>query len=140
MENLNFIEIKENIVKQAIEKKLCKDEIKKVKDCKSWKGLKEIIADNIEWCNNHITLPDFNYKSSRIEFTVVNGKLHGEFKRCFENGELDIHCTYKEGEREGEYEEWWTSGEQYLQYYTYKKYTYKNGLLHGKLHGKYESW
>jgi hypothetical protein len=123
----NFAEVKEHIVTQAIDKNGGEYIIEKVKACENWEQLQKFIGNNIWWfIECMIKLPDFDYKSSRIEFTIINGKLHGEFKRCFENDELNIHCTFKEGELHGEYKEWWLNGQ------LCEKSFYKNGWLDGE--------
>ena len=34
----------------------------------------------------------------------------GEYKQWWKNGQLWIHCFYKDGERHGEYKEWYDNG------------------------------
>jgi antitoxin component YwqK of YwqJK toxin-antitoxin module len=120
----NFTELKERILSQAIEKNACEKELERAKACETWDELKEVIIDNIWWCiEKYIELPDGHYKNSYREFTLVNGKLHGEFKRWFDNGQLNIHYTFKKGELHGEYKEWWSNGE------LHEHRVYKHGEL-----------
>jgi hypothetical protein len=127
----NFVEIKENIVKQAIKKHACESQVERAKGCESWEELEEVIVDNIGWCsNNDIELPDFHYKTSQREFTLVNGRLNGEYKEYYHDGQLYAHCTYKEGKLHGEYKEWWENG-QLREHYIYKE---------GEHHGQFKSW
>jgi antitoxin component YwqK of YwqJK toxin-antitoxin module len=131
MENLNFAELKERILTQAIEKNACVEELERAKACKSWKRLQEVIADNIWWCiEKYIELPDGHYESSKREFTVVNGKLEGEFKDWWENGQLFVQSFYKDGKEHGEYKRWYSNGQPWA-HCTYKdgKRTYKDDEL-----------
>jgi hypothetical protein len=107
----NFIKVKEKIVKQAIKKNACKRGVERAKNCESWEQLKVLIIDNFWWCiDNDIELPDGHYKSTIHEFTIVNGKLHGEYKLWYINSKLWVHCTYKEGKRDVEYKSWYENG------------------------------
>jgi antitoxin component YwqK of YwqJK toxin-antitoxin module len=127
----NFIQVKENIVKQAIEKKACEDQLERVKTCETWEELKEVIIDNFWWClDKNIELLDDHYKNSEREFTIVNGKLHGEYKSWGSDGELFEHCTYKKGKRDGEFKKWYRNGQLWEQFFC------KNN----KFHGKYKKW
>jgi hypothetical protein len=127
----NFIEVKENIIKQAIEKNACESELERAKGCESWDELKVAIADNFWWCiDNDIELPDGHYKSSKCEFTIVNGKVSGEFKQWFDNSQLAFSYTYKEGFLHGEIKEWYEDG-QLWEHSFYKD---------GKLEGEFKLW
>jgi hypothetical protein len=128
----NFEEIKERILKQAIEKKACVEELERAKGCESWEQLQEVIADNFWWCiDKEILLPNGYYKTNRYEITIVNGKLEGEYKRWFESsGQLNIHWTYKDGKEHGEFKSWYPNGQPCVHC------TYKNG----ELEGEYKSW
>jgi hypothetical protein len=131
MENLNFIELKERILSQAIANDVCLEELERAKVCESWEQLQEVIADNIWWCTDrNIELPDGYYKSSIREFTIVNGKVEGECKIWWDNGELREHYFYKDGKLEGEYKSWYDNG-QLTTYCTFKN---------GKEHGECKSW
>jgi hypothetical protein len=70
----------------------------KVKTCDSWEHLKEVIADNICWrIDEKIQLPDGHYKSSKYEFTIKKGKLHGNFKHWSDNAQLWVGSFYENG-------------------------------------------
>jgi hypothetical protein len=77
--------------------------------CKTWEELKKLIIGDIFWLNSkNITLPDGKYyEPSNVEFTVVNGRLDGEYKEWNEDGKLLAHFFYKNGLLDGECKEWW---------------------------------
>jgi antitoxin component YwqK of YwqJK toxin-antitoxin module len=129
----NFAEVKENIIKQAIKKKACETQLERAKACESWDELKEVIADNILWCNKHITIPDGHYKTSNIEFTIVNGKLEGEYKSWYDNSQLWQECFYKKGKLEGEYKSWHENGQPFGHSF------YKDGECEGEFKKWYEN-
>jgi antitoxin component YwqK of YwqJK toxin-antitoxin module len=154
----NFVEIKENIVKQAIANDACEDQVKRAKYSQNWEQLQQVIADNFWWCiDNDIELPDAHYKNNEREFTIVNGKvngeykiwcdngqlggqyfykdglLNGEYKQWYKNGQPFIHCTYKDGERDGEYKMWYNNGQ--LREHCF----HKNGWLDGESKEWYEN-
>jgi hypothetical protein len=151
----SFEDIKENILTQAIEKDACKSQVERAKTCESWEQLQQVIADNIRWCiDNYIELPYGHYKSSRYDFTIVNGKVNGEFKDLRSNGQPCVHCTFKNGEKHGEYKQWHENGEPFIHCFyndgkkdsEYKRW-YSSGQpsVHsfykdGKLHGEYKEW
>ena len=58
------------------------------------------------------------------------GKLDGESKELYENGQIWIQKYYKEGKLDGEYKKWYMNGRLSIQKY------YKDG----KAHGEYKSW
>jgi antitoxin component YwqK of YwqJK toxin-antitoxin module len=122
----NFAEVKENILSQVINNKNIKEN---VQNCESWEQLKEIIIYNIFWFKkNNIVIPDGHYKSSKHEFTIVNGKLHGEYKRRFESsGRLAEQVLFKEGKLDSEYKSWYGNGQ--LKNISF----YKEDTLHGEL-------
>jgi hypothetical protein len=127
----NFIEVKENIMIQAYTNDACEKEVKRAAICESWEQLQEVVADNIWWCiDNDIELPNSHYKSNIYEFTIINGKLDGEYKEWWENGQPYIHCTYKNGELEGEYKMFYENG-QLGEHSFFKE---------GEEHGEYKSW
>ena len=65
-----------------------------------------------------------------IHCNYKEGKLKGEYKRWFSNCQLQNHCYYKEGKLEEEYKRWWSNGQ--LQNHCYYK--------EGKLEGEYKRW
>jgi hypothetical protein len=124
----DFEELKKNIIKQAITNDACLEELERAKNSENWDELKQVIADNIWWCiDNVIELPDDHYKNDEREFTVVNGKLEGEFKDWFDNGQLYEYFFFKNGEKHGEYKSWHVNG------LLYKHYFYKDGELDGEI-------
>jgi len=54
----------------------------------------------------------------------------GEYKQWHNNGQLWIHCFYKDGEREGEYKRWWDNGKLQIQCF----------FKDGKENGEYKEW
>ena len=112
----NFAEVKERILNSMIENGINKYDIERVENCESWDKIQEFIADNIHWWfKKDIDLPDGHYKSNLCEFTVVNDKQDGEFKSWWEDGQLAVHCTFKDGLLNGEYEYWWSNSQMYVQ-------------------------
>jgi len=68
-------------------------------------------------------------KAKGIYFSGVNGE--GEYKRWwYDNGQLKIHCFYKNDKLNGEYKEWYSSGKLNTHCF------YKNN----KLDGDYKGW
>lgn len=55
------------------------------------------------------------------------GRYHGEYKEWYENGNLSIHCFYKNGQRHGEYKSWYLNGKLEIHFFC------KNGERHGEL-------
>ena len=35
----------------------------------------------------------------------------GEYKKWWDNGQLEVHCWFKDGYLDGEYKEWWSNGQ-----------------------------
>jgi antitoxin component YwqK of YwqJK toxin-antitoxin module len=135
MENLNFAEVKENTLTQLIGKDVdeitIKTLINEIEKNESWEELKEVIADNIYYYSLiDILVPDGYYKTNRCEFTIVNGRLNGEYKEYYPDGQLYAHCTFKNGKVHGEYRSWWLNGKP-------AEHSYNNN---GKLEGEYKEW
>jgi len=57
-------------------------------------------------------------------------KKQGEYKEWYMNGQLNLHCSFKDGLLDGEYKKLYSNGKLSNHYF------YKNG----KLYGEYESW
>jgi len=83
-----------------------------------------------------------------------DGKLEGENKRWWNNGQLSYQCFYKNAMIEGEYKNWYENGQLWVQSF-YKdgklegesKDWYENGQLFtrcfykgGELEGEYKEW
>jgi hypothetical protein len=121
--NDDFNTIKERLIEEIDKKGYENITSECVHNCDNWEQLQQLIID-IAWkFNRLITLPDGYYKSSKREFTVVKGKLEGEFKEWWENGQLVVHCTFKDGKLYGGYKELDKYG------VIIKDYTYKNGHI-----------
>ncbi len=58
------------------------------------------------------------------------GKLNGEYKEWWNDGQIRIQTNYVNGIRNGEYKSWWPNGHIYIQC-TYIK---------GEFHGEYKTW
>jgi hypothetical protein len=102
---------------------------KNLDDIHSWEELKVYIADNYLWLSKY-QLPNGYYKTSNIEFTVVNGKLDGEFKCFHKNGKLSSIQRYNNGVRDGFYEMFNDKGNRYF-YELYKEGQFvKKSSLH----------
>jgi hypothetical protein len=128
----NFAEVKKRILNHNIEKRVNEDMIKQVKACDNWEQLKVVIADNINLFRLYnISIPDGYYKSNKYEFTLVNYQLHGEYKSWHVNGQPFIHCTYKDGELDGESKLWWWDDGKLSEYYIYK-----DGVRYSPIHEK----
>ena len=78
----------------------------------------------------------------------------GEYKKWWDNGQLEVHCWFKDGYLDGEYKSWYKNG-QLESHRWYKdgwhngeyKSWYKNGQLEshgwykdGWLDGEFKSW
>ena len=123
----NFQNVKEALIKKAIKKNACKDQLERAKACDSWEELQQVIIDNIWWLHERkVKVPDGSYKSSRYQFTIVNGKPHGEYNQWFKNGQLWEHSNYENGVLHGEYKEWYENGQLAVHSH------YENGFLHGE--------
>lgn len=73
----------------------------------------------------------------KIKGVWFSGKVgHGEYKRWHNNGQLYIHCFYKNNKIHGEYTEWCDNGQMYKHLF-YKKDKrcgeYKRWLRNGEL-------
>ena len=56
-----------------------------------------------------------------------DGKLsYGEYKSYYSNGQIYIHCFYKDGQRDGEYKRYYSNGQIYIRCF------YKDGKADGK--------
>ncbi len=88
------------------------------------------------------------------EYIERYGKMEGEYKEWYPEGQLHCQRYYKDGKREGECKWWWDNGQLRSQEY-YKggkfdgewKRWYANGQLwvqlyykEGKLNGEYKWW
>jgi antitoxin component YwqK of YwqJK toxin-antitoxin module len=119
-------EIKEYIINNLLDSTAAA-----VLNCEDEESLKEIISVDYEWFRfGRVFIPDGYYKSNRYEFTIVDGKLEGEYNEWHENGQLWVHCFYKKGKRHGELKDWDYYG-QLREHSFYKE---------GKLDGEYKSW
>ena len=56
------------------------------------------------------------------------GQKHGEYKRYWSNGQLDIHCHYNNDQWHGEYKSYWDNGQVW----------YHGHFNKGQLHGEYK--
>jgi antitoxin component YwqK of YwqJK toxin-antitoxin module len=122
-----FQEVKTSLIEQAKTHNVCGSELERAIDAQTWSELQNVICDNIGWCiTNDIRLPDGYYKNSEIEFTITDGKLHGEYVEFHENGKVAIKCFYKNGKLHGEYISYYGNGN------IYKKYDYKNDKVKKK--------
>ncbi len=58
----------------------------------------------------------------------IEGKLHGEYKRWYENGQLELQTHYVEDKENGEWKYWWCNGQLMIQFH----------YVDGKKHGEYK--
>jgi len=66
-------------------------------------------------------------KTDRCEYYEIDGKKDGEYKVWRSNGQLYIHCFYKNDKLDGESKHWHDNGQLFeLRYF-------KNGRLDGEL-------
>jgi antitoxin component YwqK of YwqJK toxin-antitoxin module len=59
------------------------------------------------------------------EIAYANGKLHGSYKKWFEEGLLSYECTYNQGLQVDQGHSWWRNGNMR------SEANYKNGKVHG---------
>lgn len=69
-------------------------------------------------------------KTPTLECSYVNGKLNGEYKTWYSNGNLHTQAFYIHGKLDGIYKKWHENGE------LYKEASY----IDGKLHIIYKMW
>ena len=62
-----------------------------------------------------------------------DGKLEGECKWWYENGQLEEQAFYRDGKLEGEYKWWYENGQLKMQAF------YRNGKLEGECKSWYEN-
>jgi hypothetical protein len=62
----------------------------------------------------------------KIHCFYKDDKLEGEYREYFENKNLHLHCFYKDNKLEGEYKEYFENKNLHLHLF------YKNNLLNGK--------
>jgi antitoxin component YwqK of YwqJK toxin-antitoxin module len=112
----NFIKIKTSLIEQAKSNNACENEVyQKFIDVQTWNELRNVIIDNISWCNDKgILLPDGHYKNNEREFTIINGQLNGEYIEYRSDGTLYKKCNYFEGKLHGDYFRYYKNGEVYL--------------------------
>jgi antitoxin component YwqK of YwqJK toxin-antitoxin module len=67
-------------------------------------------------------------KIKGVWFSGIKGE--GEYKQWYNNGQLVIHCFYKNNELEGEYKIWYENGQ------LFKHCFYRDS----KLEGEYKEW
>ena len=65
-------------------------------------------------------------RSTRYQRFYRDGKLEGEEKAWWENGQLEYQTVYKDGKREGEQKGWWDNGQPRYQEF------YKDGKREGE--------
>ena len=98
-----FEEIKNKFMVSCMEKGLYAYVKTRIEPYKTWEELKDwIIADFYQLSQLDICMPDGFYKNGNREFTVVNGKLNGEFKSFYDNGNLRHLCYYMNNKIHGE--------------------------------------
>jgi antitoxin component YwqK of YwqJK toxin-antitoxin module len=68
--------------------------------------------------------------SLRSEHTYVSGRLHGPFKRFYDNDRTWEQGHYLAGELDGQHQKWWKNGQKALEA------TWKDGSIDGK----YQRW
>ena len=74
----------------------------------------------------HKPIVKYYYQSEKIHqsyYVNDGGNIDGEYKEWYSNGDLWIHCHYRNGEKHGEYKEWSPNGEivKHCVYYVHKK-------------------
>jgi hypothetical protein len=121
----SFAEVKELIIdlytNGTFYQVFSKEPLERLKAHESWEEIKEYVANKVKWCiYQNIQLPDDHYKTSKCEFNIVNGKLEGEYKEWYENGQPFERSFYKNGELHGEYRKWFDNG-QLTQHSFYKE-------------------
>jgi hypothetical protein len=130
----NFKKIQANLVEQLKANNACSDQLKRTIDAQTWSELQDFICDNIWWCiDNDIRIPDSYYKNAKAEFTVVNGKVHGEYIRYWYYGTVYEKCTFNNGQKHGEYVSYYDSGQ------IDEKRNYENDKVHGQYICFYEN-
>jgi hypothetical protein len=125
----NFQEVKKSLIEQLKDSDAFKCDVKQVMledviDAQTWDELQDVICDSIfSYLDNGILLPDGHYKNDNTKFTIVDGKVHGEFVSYWSDGQVKVKCNYVNGELHG----------QYLLFSSYGKllckYFYENGEL-----------
>ena len=66
-------------------------------------------------CNRNIQ--EYYDQEKRIllgEYYIFNGRIEGECKRYYENGQLLQICNYKNNKNEGEYKEYYINGQLFV--------------------------
>lgn len=128
-----FEEIKEKLYEEAKEKGYCKiNELDPIINSQTWDELKEFITNNIDWFILwDVTLPDGHYNNEKVKFSIIDGKIHGEYIE-YGLGFLSTHkkYCYVNGERHGEY----------VSYTIHNELCEKGNYVNGKLHGLYISY
>ena len=80
--------------------------------------------------NSQINKDYYELDVEIVEANYGNGKLNGEYKEWYTNGQLFEHKHYADGKLNGEYKEWYDHG----QISTHAYY------VDNKLHGDYKEW
>jgi antitoxin component YwqK of YwqJK toxin-antitoxin module len=136
----NFQQVKTSLIEQA---KANNNLLQKVIYSQTWDELYNVIIDNIldishtyatfdtdmGWCNDKcILIPDGHYKNNEKEFTILNGKMHGEYVTYWSHGKVREKWNYVEGQKHGEY----------VSYYIKTGHVNTKGYyIDGKKHGKF---
>jgi antitoxin component YwqK of YwqJK toxin-antitoxin module len=108
LDTSNFLDVKLAIKKKIIELtqtlKFDNVLIKHIEHAQNWDMIKLFVFDNVIWCNkNGVPMPDGHYCNKMTEFTILNGKLNGEFFNYWGNGQVWEKYTYVDGKKHGEY-------------------------------------
>jgi hypothetical protein len=127
MENFQFQEAKKNIVAQLSNKKVSNYQLQQAIDSETWDELQEFITEYIGYLNYlGIVIPDGYYNGKYRQFTIKNGKFHGDFFSYHENGELEYFCHYVNGLKHGKELEFYHNSQMFREGH------YVNDQKHGK--------
>jgi hypothetical protein len=129
----NFQEVKKSLIEQLKDSDAFKCDVKQVMledviDVQTWNELLDVICDSIfSYLDNGILLPDGRYKNDEKEFTVLNGKMDGQYLAYDENGNCFCKCNYLKGKLHG----------KYLFFYEDDTLQIDCNYVNGQLHGEY---
>jgi len=76
-----------------------------------------------------ITREYYNNGQLCREFSTVNGRREGRYRRWYRNGELKYECNYQNGNRQGVCKQWnWRGERRSTQYYENDKRISKTNI------------
>ncbi|HNQ20216.1 MAG TPA: toxin-antitoxin system YwqK family antitoxin [Bacteroidales bacterium] len=122
----------ENELLTEEDKKFFKDNMdSKIKELFS-KDIQAKMQSNWVWGNRNNGEYKERHSNGQLHIHCFykDGRNNGEYKEWHSNGQLNIHCFYKDGRRDGEYKEWYKNGQERIHCF------YKNG----EYDGEYKEW